>query len=849
MWKCIKNHKRFFAGVTIIVALVTALTIVLPNSVQITKSPTSHKTIVTIGYSTVSATGSTDYAFTGSSDNTVVNTAISALLAQSPTGGEILITAPATGYSTINFSATVNVPANVMICGSGYGTYVVDNGTTPLFTVTGNGASFYSLRVDAGGISTGSYTYTFNDVMMGTTVYNSSSPYVTAPTGRGVTEVVAASNATTPEKAQADFVCTGTNDQVIIAEAQTLAGTNGGKVCLSSGTFNLTSLTISNVTIEGEGAVIVPLGSGQALPSSANSTIINTTGGITITEGGRLQGVTVQTNGSFSGTAVQVGVNSTGYVSDVNYVLDDVTIIGASYTQGIGLCLNYVELCTFGSLQIAGYAVGIKLYAPSAPSFVTSNTFVSTYCYGCQQSLLLDNVYGSGQGVAGNIFSSFVIQPISGQTTNGGISLVDATNNIFPALFIWDWNSTLLGTAITFDSNSTNNQISGYIPVAPTGSNQTLSVSDSGWGNEINSSVNDQNHIYTVKAHGGDFTTLSAALTQVSSFYDSTPSATNQYTILVYGDITDSGQPNPIPYINVVGFNANITLTYAGSPFTISSATNFTWSNLSFTATVMANYGQMLIQSGGAGTFNNCTFTIASSVSSSYAVNNIAPSGGTTVFNNCTFTNANSNSSSANVEFASGSALTLNNCLFIQTGSAGYNAYIAAGSKGILNHCEALTLSNTSGNEAWTFSGVSGTTTDGCTGIDSYAYTANTTAPFNTGGLTGNATIWTQPANTVLTSVSMSIGTAFSGGSSSSFIATVGTGASNYLIGSASAFQLHGTAGGTSYRTKGANGWTNGESYSSAGQAYGIYLTTVGANISTVTAGTLTVIFAYRLVQ
>ena len=71
MWKFIKNHKRLFAGITVTIALITALVIILPNSVQIAKSPTSHKTIVTIGYSTASATGSTDYAFTGSSDNTV----------------------------------------------------------------------------------------------------------------------------------------------------------------------------------------------------------------------------------------------------------------------------------------------------------------------------------------------------------------------------------------------------------------------------------------------------------------------------------------------------------------------------------------------------------------------------------------------------------------------------------------------------------------------------------------------------------------------------------------------------------------------------------------------------------
>lgn len=75
-------------------------------------------------------------------------------------------------------------------------------------------------------------------------------------TGRTTTKVVAASNASPTSKAQADYVCDGTGDNVEIQAAITAASAlGGGKVFLTEGTFS-TNVTIncsSNVTIEGAG--------------------------------------------------------------------------------------------------------------------------------------------------------------------------------------------------------------------------------------------------------------------------------------------------------------------------------------------------------------------------------------------------------------------------------------------------------------------------------------------------------------------------------------------------------------------------------------------------------------------
>jgi hypothetical protein len=74
-------------------------------------------------------------------------------------------------------------------------------------------------------------------------------PTINAPTGRAATYVIAASNATTLEQSQADYVCTGTSDDVAIQAAITAINSAGqGNIYLTSGTFNI-SATITLPTV------------------------------------------------------------------------------------------------------------------------------------------------------------------------------------------------------------------------------------------------------------------------------------------------------------------------------------------------------------------------------------------------------------------------------------------------------------------------------------------------------------------------------------------------------------------------------------------------------------------------
>lgn len=69
---------------------------------------------------------------------------------------------------------------------------------------------------------------------------------VEAPTGRTATYVIAASDAPAHVKAQADYVCTGTSDDVLINAAIAALPVSGGEISLSQGLFSITSTILIN---------------------------------------------------------------------------------------------------------------------------------------------------------------------------------------------------------------------------------------------------------------------------------------------------------------------------------------------------------------------------------------------------------------------------------------------------------------------------------------------------------------------------------------------------------------------------------------------------------------------------
>jgi len=100
---------------------------------------------------------------------------------------------------------------------------------------------------------------TFDTDKKGRSIYNLSGVGIgstAAPVVRTATIVVAASDASAKSKAQADYVCDGTDDQVEIQAAIDALPASGGKVVLSEGTYNISdTITVAsnNITLTGQG--------------------------------------------------------------------------------------------------------------------------------------------------------------------------------------------------------------------------------------------------------------------------------------------------------------------------------------------------------------------------------------------------------------------------------------------------------------------------------------------------------------------------------------------------------------------------------------------------------------------
>jgi hypothetical protein len=86
-------------------------------------------------------------------------------------------------------------------------------------------------------------------------------------TGRAATYVVAASDAPDHVKAQADYTCNGTDDNLIISAAINALPINGGKVLLTDGTYNINKVadTLGGINIGRSNVLLEGMGIGTQL--------------------------------------------------------------------------------------------------------------------------------------------------------------------------------------------------------------------------------------------------------------------------------------------------------------------------------------------------------------------------------------------------------------------------------------------------------------------------------------------------------------------------------------------------------------------------------------------------------
>ncbi|MDP2366350.1 MAG: right-handed parallel beta-helix repeat-containing protein, partial [Ignavibacteria bacterium] len=215
---------------------------------------TSQK-VVTIG-NIAYAAGTADYTCDGTDDNVQFQAALNAL----PTlGGKLIVLAGDYSFSNV-VSREID---DVTIQGVGKATYFARGEGNPIFSAgSQSNWVFRDFSTDAGGITVASATYwTMQNVWIDTTyyAYRTSNDIAASswdiPSGRGATLVVASSNASAQSKAQADYVCDGTADNVEIQAAIDALPAGGGKVVLSEKLFNTTAsiIAVSGLCLEGMG--------------------------------------------------------------------------------------------------------------------------------------------------------------------------------------------------------------------------------------------------------------------------------------------------------------------------------------------------------------------------------------------------------------------------------------------------------------------------------------------------------------------------------------------------------------------------------------------------------------------
>jgi len=209
--------------------------------------------VLTIGPEKVYAAGVADYSCDGVNDDVQFQAALDALPAG---GGKLVVLA-----GDYVFGATVlRAIDNVTIQGVGRSSYIAWNGAGSLFDAgVQNNWVFRDIRFDAGGVDVVTATdWSFENVYIGATYYAYrvdaaiTADEFAVPTGRGATVCVAASDSTASGKAQADYICDGTADDVEINLAITAANAlSGGTVVLLDGTYTVADsiVPLSYVTL------------------------------------------------------------------------------------------------------------------------------------------------------------------------------------------------------------------------------------------------------------------------------------------------------------------------------------------------------------------------------------------------------------------------------------------------------------------------------------------------------------------------------------------------------------------------------------------------------------------------
>lgn len=239
-------------------------------------APLAQQQIVTgnrLQFRTVSASGTADYTVGASAANTQAQAALSAL----PTSGGQIDFLSGTFQATPAAATVTRAIPGVTINGVGVATYFANNAAISFWTAGGNNWTLSNLKVDvttavlltAMGATTGwqwvNVTTSDGYFSLRTQSGVVQTQTVNAPTGRTATYVVAAGDAPTIWKAQADYTMatTGTDitpivNAAITAGNKTIELTEGTFTCIPRINF------VSGVTVKGQGvSTLINMGNGS----------------------------------------------------------------------------------------------------------------------------------------------------------------------------------------------------------------------------------------------------------------------------------------------------------------------------------------------------------------------------------------------------------------------------------------------------------------------------------------------------------------------------------------------------------------------------------------------------------
>lgn len=310
---------------------------------------------------------------------------------------------------------------------------------------------------------------------------------------------VAANDATTAEKAQAQWLCDGTNDEVQIATAEA-----AGPYTLSSGTFNIQAALALDTGNPGVGQ-----GSGD-VAGTTTLAVAGTNYGITISPSGSsfgsLRHVNITTPQNFNTVALKVDGGNTDIRS--RDILEDITV--KAYHAGVGegtpditAGSRGIQITTsggfvfnrFSHLYTTGYEYGIHLYINRTAGYVylNANQFYDVTAhfpkYGIVLEAITNSTFDTGV-IQTNTFFGVAVQPYNDAgkptqyafwlkgTVGSGVTY-NVSVNMFYGVAIWDWPDFGGSSNIVLNDRTGYNMIEGMFNDAAGGGG----VADTGTGN------------------------------------------------------------------------------------------------------------------------------------------------------------------------------------------------------------------------------------------------------------------------------------------------------------------------------------------------------------------------------